>query len=135
MMMLIMSQVPYSNAVGCLMYAMVCSCLDLSYVVSAVNIYMANPGKEHWKTVQWIFRYLRDSIDVCLHFGKTRDGVVRYVDFDFAGDLDKRRSLTGYVFTVGGCAINWKATLQTTIALSTTEAEYMTITEACKEVI
>ncbi|KAF3651954.1 hypothetical protein FXO37_17746 [Capsicum annuum] len=40
-----------------------------------------------------------------------------------------------YVFTIGGCAINWKATLQTTIALSTTEAEYIAITEACKEFI
>ena len=130
-----MSRIPYSSAMGSLMYAMVCSCPDLSYVVNVVRRYMANPGKEHWKEVQWIFRYLRDSIDVCLHFGRTRDEVVRYVDFDFAGDLDKRKSLTGYVFTIGGCAINWKATLQTTIALSTTEAEYMTITEACKEVI
>ncbi|KAG8481449.1 hypothetical protein CXB51_026307 [Gossypium anomalum] len=58
-----------------------------------------------------------------------------YVDADFAGDLDRRRSLTGYVFTIEGCAISWKATLQTTVALSTTEAEYMAITEACKEAI
>ncbi|KAG8474474.1 hypothetical protein CXB51_031434 [Gossypium anomalum] len=68
-------------------------------------------------------------------FGRTKDGVIRYVDPDFAGDLDRKRSLTGYVFTIGGCAISWKATLQTTVALSTTEAEYMVITEACKEAI
>ncbi|KAG8498673.1 hypothetical protein CXB51_004985 [Gossypium anomalum] len=68
-------------------------------------------------------------------FGRTEDGVIGYVDADFAGDLDRRRSLTGYVFTIGGCAISWKATLQTTVALSTTEAEYMAITEACKEAI
>ncbi|KAG8501303.1 hypothetical protein CXB51_003446 [Gossypium anomalum] len=68
-------------------------------------------------------------------FGRTEDGVIGYVDADFAGDLDRRRSLTGYVFTIGGCAINRKATLQTTVALSTTEAEYMAITEACKEAI
>ncbi|KAG8474748.1 hypothetical protein CXB51_031715 [Gossypium anomalum] len=96
-----MSHVPYSSAVGSLMYAMVCSRPDLSYAVSAVSRYMANPGKEHWKAVQ----------------------------------PDRRRSLTGYVFTIGGCAISWKATLQTTFALSTTEAEYMAITEACKEAI
>ncbi|KAG8498844.1 hypothetical protein CXB51_005680 [Gossypium anomalum] len=101
-----MSHVPYSSAVGSLMYAMVCSRPDLSYVVSAVSRYMANP-----------------------------DGVIGYVDADFAGDLDRRRSLTCYVFTIGGCAISWKATLQTTVALSTTEAEYMAITEACKEAI
>ncbi|KAG8471605.1 hypothetical protein CXB51_036639 [Gossypium anomalum] len=104
-------------------------------MISAVSRYMANPGKEHWKAVQWILRYLRGTTDVCLQFGRTEDGVIGYVDADFAGDLDRRRSLTGYVFTIGGCAISWKATLQTTVALSTTEAEYMAITEACKEAI
>ncbi|WVZ61695.1 hypothetical protein U9M48_011528 [Paspalum notatum var. saurae] len=73
-------------------------------------------------------------LDICV-FGKSRDGLVGYVDSDHAGDLDKRRSLTGYVFTVGGCAISWKACLQATVALSTTEAEYMAISEACKEAI
>jgi hypothetical protein len=48
--------------------------------------------------------------------------------------LDKR-SLTGYVFNIGGCATRWKASLHTTVALSTTEAEYMAISEACKETI
>ncbi|KAG8497798.1 hypothetical protein CXB51_007413 [Gossypium anomalum] len=101
-----MSHVPYSSAVGSLMYVMVCSRPDLSYAVSAVSRYMANPGKEHWKAVQWILRYLRGTTDVCLQFGRTKDGVIGYVDADFAGDLDRRRSLTGYVFTIGGCAIS-----------------------------
>jgi hypothetical protein len=52
---------------------------------------------------------------------------------DYAGDLDKRRSLTGYVFTIGSCAVSWKAVLQPVVALSTTEAEYMAIAEACRE--
>ncbi|KAG8473056.1 hypothetical protein CXB51_034969 [Gossypium anomalum] len=130
-----MSYVPYSSAVGSLMYAMVCSRPDLSYAVSAVSRYMANPGKEHWKAVQWLLRYLRGTTDVCLQFGRTRDGVIRYVDANFAGDLNRRRSLTGYVFTIESCATSWKATLQTIVALSTTEAEYMAITEACKEAI
>ncbi|KAG8474438.1 hypothetical protein CXB51_034087 [Gossypium anomalum] len=130
-----MSRVPYSSAMGSLLYAMVCSRPDLSYAVNVVSRYMANPSKEHWKAVQWILRYLRDTTDVCLQFGRTRDGVIRYVDTDFAGNLDRRKSLTSYVFTIGGCAISWKATLQTTVALSTTEAEYMAITEACKEAI
>ncbi|WVZ54400.1 hypothetical protein U9M48_005204 [Paspalum notatum var. saurae] len=130
-----MSRVPYSSAVGSLMYAMVCSRLDLSHALSVVSRYMANPGKEHWRTVQWIFRYLRGTSSACLQFGKSRDGLVGYVDSDHAGDLDKRRSLTGYVFTVGGCAVSWKACLQATVALSTTEAEYMAISEACKEAI
>ncbi|KAG8478601.1 hypothetical protein CXB51_028410 [Gossypium anomalum] len=110
-----MSHVLYSSAVRSLMYAMVCSRPDLSYAVSAVSRYMANPGKEHWKAVQWILRYLRGTTNVCLQFGRTKDGVIGYVDTDFAGDLDRRRSLT--------------------VALSTTKAEYMVITEACKEAI
>ena len=66
-----MSRVPYSSAVGSLMYAMVCSRPDLSYAMSLVSRYMAHPGKEHWKVVQWIFRYLRDTSNACLKFGKT----------------------------------------------------------------
>ncbi|CAD6247489.1 unnamed protein product [Miscanthus lutarioriparius] len=100
-----MSRVPYSSAVGSLMYAMVCSHPDLSYAMSLVSRYMANLGKEHWKAVQWIFRYLRGTTNACLKFGKTDKGLTSYVDSDFAVDLDKRRSLTGYVFTIGGCVL------------------------------
>ncbi|KAG8497256.1 hypothetical protein CXB51_008476 [Gossypium anomalum] len=103
-----MSHVPYSSAVGSLMYAMVCSRLDLSYAVNAVSRYMVNPGKEHWKAVQWILRYLRGTTDVCLQFERTRDRAIGYIDVDFTEELDRRRSLT---------------------------AEYMAITEACKEAI
>ena len=76
------SQIPYSSAVGSLMYVMICSCLDLSYV-SVVSRYKANPVKEHSKVVQWMFRYLCGSSDVCLHFGRMRDGVIGYVDSAF----------------------------------------------------
>jgi len=78
---------------------------------------------------------LRGTSNAYLQFGKSRDGLVGYVDSDYAGDLDKRRSLTGYVFTIGACVVSWKANLQATVALSTTEAEYMAICEACKEAI
>ena len=67
---------------------------------------MANPGKKHWKAIQRIFRYLRGTTNVCLHFRRTRDGIIGFVDSDFAGDFDKRRSLTGYVFSLSGCAIS-----------------------------
>src|SRR4051812_18577006 len=129
-----MSRVPYSSVVGSLMYAMVCSRPDLSFAMSLVGRFMANPGKEHWKVVQWIFRYLRGTSGAYLKFGRTNEGFVGYVDSDFASsDLDKRRSLTGYVFTIGGCAVSWRATLQPIVAQSSTEAEYMAIAEACRE--
>lgn len=70
-----------------------------------------------------------------LCFGKNDDGVFGFVDSDYAKDIDNRRSISGYVFTLGGCAISWKAQLQSTVALSTTEAEYMAVTEGLKEAI
>ncbi|KAE8693888.1 putative pentatricopeptide repeat-containing protein [Hibiscus syriacus] len=97
-----MAKVPYSNAVGCLMYAMVCTRPDLAHAVSQVCKYMSKPG---------------------------------YVDSDYAGDLDNRRSTTGYVFTLGGGPICWKSTVQSIVALSTTEAEYMATAEAAKEAL
>jgi len=61
---------------------------------------------------------------------------VGFVDSNYAGgDHDRRRSLTGYVFTLSSCAISWKVTLQSIVALSTTEAEYMVVIEAVKEAI
>jgi hypothetical protein len=90
-----MSRVPYSSVVGSLMYAMVCSHPDLAHAMSVVSRYMANPGKEYWNAVQWIFRYLRGTSNACLRFGKSTRGLVGYVDSGYAGDLDTRRSLTG----------------------------------------
>ena len=130
-----MSRVPYSSAVGSIMYAMVCTRPDISQAVSVVSRYLSCPGKAHWEAVKWILRYLKGTSGVCLEFGRNGDSLSGYVDSDYAGDLDKRRSLTGYVFTLGGSTVSWKATLQATVALSTTEAEYMAVTEAIKEAI
>ena len=54
-----MSRVPYSSAVGSLMYAIVCTRLDIAHAVGVVSRYMNNTGKEHWEVVKWILRYLR----------------------------------------------------------------------------
>ena len=83
--------------------------------------------------MKWILKYLKATSNVCLEFWKSRDGFVGYVDSDFGGDLNKRRSLTCYVLIVGNCPVSWKATLQPTIALSTTKVEYMVAIEAIKE--
>ncbi|GKB03300.1 hypothetical protein Tco_0831389 [Tanacetum coccineum] len=61
--------------------------------------------------------------------------VTSFVDSDYTKDSDKGRSITGYTFLVQGCVVTWKATLQHVVALSTTEAEYMALTEAVKEAI
>uniref|UniRef100_A0A3Q7I212 Reverse transcriptase Ty1/copia-type domain-containing protein n=1 Tax=Solanum lycopersicum TaxID=4081 RepID=A0A3Q7I212_SOLLC len=68
-----------------------------------------------------------------IYGGDTQCLVTGYSDSNYAGDVDTRRSMTGYVFTLGGSVVSWKATLQPTVTLSTTEAEYMALTEAAKE--
>ena len=133
-----MSHVPYASAVGSLMYAMVCTRPDLAYAVSMVSRYMHNPGKDHWSAIKWIFRYLKGATDISLVFDRskaTTNDVVGFVDSDYGGDLDRRRSLSGYIFTLCNSAISWKASLQSIAALSTTEAEYISATEGVKEAL
>jgi hypothetical protein len=64
-----MSRVPYSSTVGSLMYAMVCTRLDIAHAVGVVRRYMNNPGKEHWEEVKWILRYFRGTATHALCFG------------------------------------------------------------------
>ncbi|PHU21405.1 Ubiquitin carboxyl-terminal hydrolase 20 [Capsicum chinense] len=112
-------------------------------VLHRFNMQNAKPLEYTWQILaKNIGKQFSGFSDICidllmffLQFGQNRDGVIGYVDSGFAGDHDKRRSLTGYIFTIGGCAISLKATLPTTVALSTTEAEYMAITEAFREAI
>jgi len=83
-------------------------------------------------------RYLKGSANIGLYFDRGTNSdckIAGYLDSDFTGDLDRRRSLTGYAFTLSGSVISWKANLQSTVALSTTEAEYMAVTESVKETI
>uniref|UniRef100_A0A803NB01 Uncharacterized protein n=1 Tax=Chenopodium quinoa TaxID=63459 RepID=A0A803NB01_CHEQI len=97
---------------------------------------MARPGREHWQGVKRIFRYLRGTTDIGLVYGNGRECLVTgYSDSDYAADVDTRRSVTGYVFTLGGSVVSWKSTLQSSVTLSTTEAEYMALTSAAKESI
>ncbi|KAE8712607.1 hypothetical protein F3Y22_tig00110239pilonHSYRG00035 [Hibiscus syriacus] len=127
-----MEKVPYSNVVGCLMYAMVCTRPDLAHVVSQVCKYMSKPGKQHWEAVNWIFTVRHGIV-----FGSQRDNplVVGYVDLDYAGALDNRIFTTEYVFTLGGGPICWKSTILSIVALSTTEVEYMAAVDAAKEAL
>jgi hypothetical protein len=130
-----MARVPYASTIGSLMYAMVCTRLDISHAVGVVSRYMSNPGKQHWEAVKWILRYLRGTTEKCLTFRKDELKLEGYVDSDFAGEVDHRRSTTGYVFTFGNTAISWVSQLQKIVTISTTEAEYVAMTEASKELI
>jgi hypothetical protein len=130
-----MSRVPYSSAIGILMYAMVCTRPDIAHALGVVNIYMKNPRKEHWEEVKWILVYLRGTTTDALCFGGSKNVLQGYVDSNMAGDKDSRRSTRGYVFTVGGTVVSWITKLQKVVALSTMEVEYVATTEASKEMI
>ena len=130
-----MSKVPYASAIDSLMYAMVCTRLDITHAVGVVSKFMSRPRKQHQETIKWILRYLKGSSDTCLCFTCASLKLQGYVDVDFAGGIDNKKSTTGFVFTVGGIVISQASNLQKIVTLSTTEAEYVVATEAVKEMI
>ncbi|GJZ10491.1 retrovirus-related pol polyprotein from transposon TNT 1-94 [Tanacetum coccineum] len=101
-----MSRVPYALAVGSLMFAMICTRPDIAHAVEVVSRYMAKPGREHWEAVKRILRYVKGTSDVALYFG----------------DSDLINSKLGFK-------------LQSIVAMSTTEAEYVTAAQASKEAV
>ena len=117
------------------MYAMICTSSNIAHVVEVVRSYMNNLGKEHWMAVKWILRYLRGSTYQALCFGGSNISLQGYVDADMAGDRDNMRSTTGYMFIVGGTTASWVSKLQSVVALSMTETEYVVATQASKEMI
>lgn len=131
-----MVDVPYASAVGSLMYAMVGTRPDIAHAVGVVSRFMGNSGREHWEAVKWILRYVKGTTDYGLWFTKgTEFKVDGYCDADFASDRDRSRSVTGYLFQVGGNTISWRSGLQPIVGLSTTESEYMSLTEGAKEAL
>ena len=130
-----MSKVSYASAIGNLMYVMVCTRPDIAHAVEIVSKFMSRPRKQHQEVVKWIMRYLKGSSDTCLCFTGASLKLQSYVDADFAGDIDSRKSTTGFVFTLGGIVISQASNLQKIITLSTIEAKYVIAIEARKEII
>ena len=124
----------YQSAVGSLLYLSTATRPDLTYAVSNVAKYSAKPTKQHWMAVKRIFRYLKGTIDYGLFYSKDgSDECVGYSDSDWAGDLNDRKSTSGYLFQISGAAISWRSKKQTCVALSTAEAEYIALASASQE--
>ena len=125
----------YQSAVGSLMYLMLGTRPDLAYAVSVVSRYSASPTVCHWTAAKRIFRYLKGT----RHFKLQYKGPIRplagYTDADWGGDLDTRRSTSGYCFNVGSGVVSWSSKRQDAVSLSTCEAEYRGQTQAAKEAI
>lgn len=129
-----MKKVPYKEAVGCLQYISQATRPDISYAVNAVSQFSSNPGQKHWAAVKRIFRYLKGTINNKLSFNKKgNDEIIGFTDADWGGDMDTRRSTTGYVFMLQGGAISWNVKRQPTVALSSCEAEYMALSRTIQE--
>ena len=109
---------------------------DITFAVSNVAKYCSKPTKEHWIAVKRIMRYLKGTHNLGLTYKKSdSNSCVGFSDSDWAGDLDDRKSTSGYIFQVGGTAISWKSRKQSCVALSTAEAEYIALSLAAQEAI
>ena len=105
----------YSSVVGSLMYVMICTRPDIAHEVGVVSRFLSNPEK-------------------CLCFGNEDPMLVGYIDADMDGDVDSRKSTSGYLTTFARGVVSWQSNLQRCVALSTTEAEYIVVSKADKEV-
>lgn len=123
----------YRSAVGALIYAATGTRPDIANAVGNVSKFMEKPQKAHWDAVKRILRYLNGTRDVGLFYTKGNQELVGYSDSNYAGDLETRKSTTGYVFQMGTNTITWNSKRQQTVALSTCEAEYMALSHTVCE--
>ena len=134
----------YASVIGMLLYLINNSRPDIQFAVHQCARFNHSPQNSHAKAVKQIVRYLQATRDKGLTF--TTDAEMRlnmYADADFAGlygveqeqDPVCVKSRTGYVLFLGGCPISWSSKLQTEIALSTLEAEYIALSQAMRELL
>ncbi|KAJ7533740.1 hypothetical protein O6H91_13G062100 [Diphasiastrum complanatum] len=126
----------YRQLVGSLIY-LTTTRPDICYVVGIVSQFMAAPTETHWKTAKRILHYVKGTSEYGVIYRK-HDGLSElcgYVDANWGGDYDDCRFTTGYVFQFCGSCFFWSSKKQSTIALSTTEAEYKAMFSAAQEAI
>lgn len=130
------SNYPYRELIGSLMYLAVGTRPDLAHAVGIASRYLQNPTIVHENAAKRILKYLKKTLNfgILFHSDKTTD-LFAYSDADFAGDIDSRRSTTGYVSIFGGGAISWCSERQKSVSLSTTESEYMAASQCVKELV
>jgi len=126
----------YQSMVGCLIYLSSQTRPDISFAVNQVSRFCSRPTNTHYVAVKRILRYLKGTSDLGLVYVCSDDNsLVGYADADFAGDLNDRRSISGYVYLYANAAISWKCRKQGSVAISTAEAEYISLTSAVQECV
>ena len=127
---------PYREAVGSLMYLSMVTRPDIAFAVSHASRFLDTYQSENVTAVKRIFKYLSGTAKQGISFNKTNNlSLICYSDSDYAGDVPTRRSTGGYIIMFCGGPISWSSKIQSTVALSTTEAEYMAACEGIKELI
>lgn len=131
--------VPYREAVGSLMYAACTTRVDIAFAVNRISRACVKPTVSDWQATKRIFRYLCGKENLGLtyrRYGPIEDNkLVAYCDSDFAGDQQTSRSTTGYLMMLAGAPIVWKSQRQSLVTLSSTEAEFVSICSATKEIV
>jgi hypothetical protein len=134
-----MQDFDYHGLIGGLVYLSVYTRPDISFSVGVLSQFLENPGLEHWVAAKRVFRYLKGSMECGLTYRRNDRGVVLSgaSDADWSGNLDDRRSTSGYCFHIGTttAAISWRSLKQPVVALSSTEAEYVALAVAAQEAV
>ena len=127
---------PYKELYGCLNYISGHSRPDISFTLNLLGRFMESPTEIHWKALKRILRYLKGTIDFNLKFGMFSDRkFCLYTDSDFAGDSLSGKSTSGAVITFYGSCLAWISRKQKTVAQSTHEAEYVSLSEGFMTVL
>lgn len=135
----------YQHLIGKLMYLACGNRLDIAFAVGQLSKHNADPKKGHLRAVRRVVRYLKGTMNLGLVFGRQpngqppRDpppyGLIGYADSNFAGDPEDRKSVMGYCFFFNGAVVSWSSKKQRTVSTSTTEAEYIALGHAAREVV
>lgn len=125
----------YKQIIGSLMY-ITTTRPDLQFSVSLLSRYMSRPTLMHLQAAKRVLRYLCGTMDFGIWYKRGGDGeMLIYTDSDFAGDIDSRKSTSGYVFLIDNAAVAWSSKKQPIVTLSTTEAEYVAASScACQAI-
>lgn len=126
----------YSSIVGSLIYVMMGTQPDITYVVGVLRCYSAAPKHHHWSAVKWVLCYLNLTADMELRFDSNDVSMDMpfhsYSDVDWSGDPDTSRSTSSHMFLSAQGAIGWASKQQTMVALSSTESEYIGLCYMCQ---
>jgi hypothetical protein len=128
-------QTVYRSMIGSLLYA-TATRPDIMHAVCQVGRFQASPKTSHLLAVKRIFRYLKGTTEYGLWYptGNQLD-LYAFTDADWAGCVDDRKSTSGATFFLGGCLVSWSSKKQSTVSLSTAEAEYIAAATCCTQVL